>query len=77
MHVHSLNRAGADSVSAGGPAWKTIPSGVGDGELIQLDGADSVVVHVAPQPRDSTFLRGAAAAGLVLALAFLALLLFG
>jgi len=48
-----------------------------EAEEIQLDGADSVVVHVAPQPRDSTFLRGVAAAGLVLALAFLALLLFG
>ena len=48
-----------------------------EAEEIQLDCADSVVVHVAPQPRGSTFLRGVAAAGLVLALAFLALLLFG
>ena len=46
-------------------------------EEIQLDGADSVVVHVAPQSRDSTFLRGVAAAGLFRALAFRALLLFG
>jgi molecular chaperone DnaJ len=55
----------------------SIPSGVADGERIELDDVDSVVVRVAPQPRDSTFLRGAAAAGLVVALGFLVLLLFG
>ncbi|MGZ4256479.1 MAG: DnaJ domain-containing protein [Gaiellaceae bacterium] len=55
----------------------SIPSGVEDGRRIELDGLDSVVVRVAPQPRDSTLLRGAAAVGLVLALGFLALLLFG
>jgi molecular chaperone DnaJ len=55
----------------------SIPSGVEDGRRIELDGTDSVVVRVAPQPRDSIVLRGAAAAGLVLALGFLALLLFG
>jgi molecular chaperone DnaJ len=55
----------------------SIPSGVADGERIQLDGTATVVVHVAPQPRDSTLLRATAAAGLVLALGFLALLLFG
>ena len=55
----------------------SIPSGVADGERIELDGVDAVVVRVAPQPPDSTLLRGAAAAGLVLALGFLVLLLFG
>jgi molecular chaperone DnaJ len=55
----------------------SIPSGVEDGRRIELDGTDTVVVRVAPQPPDSTILRGAAAVGLVFALAFLALLLFG
>ena len=55
----------------------SIPSGVADDERVQLDGGDTVVVRVAPQPRDSALVRGAAAAGLALALAFLLLLLFG
>ena len=55
----------------------SIPPGVEDGLRIELDGMDAVVVRVAPQPHDSLLLRGAAAVGLVLALGFLALLLFG
>ena len=55
----------------------SIPPGVADGRRIELDEMDTVVVRVAPQPHDSILLRGAAAAGLVLALGFLALLLFG
>ena len=55
----------------------SIPSGAADDERVQLDGGDTVIVRVAPQPRDSALVRGAAAAGLALALAFLLLLLFG
>ena len=54
----------------------SIPPGVADGRRIELDEMDTVVVRVAPQPHDSILLRGAAAAGLLLALGFLALLLF-
>ena len=57
----------------------SIPSGSVDGDQVSLDGEEGAyaVVRVAPQPPDSALVRGTAAAGLVVALALLALLLFG
>jgi DnaJ-class molecular chaperone len=57
-----------------------IPSGIADGVRLPLeDDPDGphVVVRVKPQPRDSTVVRVAAAAGLAAAVGFLVFLLVG
>jgi DnaJ-class molecular chaperone len=54
------------------------PSGITDGDQFQLPGDDEafVHVHVAPQPADSALVRAVAAVGLLVAISFLALVLF-
>jgi molecular chaperone DnaJ len=58
----------------------SIPSGVEDGTRLPLGddpGGPQVLVRVRPQPRDSTVIRVAAAAGLAAAVGFLVFLLAG
>jgi molecular chaperone DnaJ len=56
----------------------SIPSGVADGERLRVPGDEGAFayVRVAPQPTDSALVRAVAAAGLVAAVAFLAVILF-
>ncbi len=55
-----------------------LPSGIADGDRLKVPGDEGAFVHVrvAPQPADSALVRAAAALGLLVAVAFLALVLF-